>query len=242
MSNLTSSDFFAVSGQTTAFTPELTLSAMRVLGLLLPVWGQRFDGEPTVLPLPPEMPREVPRVILQSQDEAWRCEIAPGRVSVVWRRRKTDSESLPTDSVFGVSQDLIQQYRDATKCRVSRLAAVVSRIAPISDPGMVLSRHFCREEWWTAPFNRPENFEIHAHKKFTLDGWIQVNSWVRNKTGSMAADGTPERKVVVVEQDINTLVEDEQTRDFTIAEIQRFYKSVAPELDSILKLYYPGAK
>jgi hypothetical protein len=87
------------------------------------------------------------------------------------------------------------------------------------------------------PLNRPESFELHAHKRFAMDGF-QVNSWVRNKTGRVSIDQDPEA-IVLVEQDINTTPEDIQSRSFSSEEIRRFFVTAASELESILRLYYP---
>ena len=140
---------------------------------------------------------------------------------------------------FHLADGLLSQYQEAAGTRVARLAAVVSRMCIIEEPGLALSRHFCQEKWWAAPLNRPENFELHAHKVFQLAGWIQVNSWVRNKTGALTSNAGPARPIVLVEQDVNTLLEEQKERQFTAAEMTRFFQDVTPELDRILYLYFP---
>jgi hypothetical protein len=105
-------------------------------------------------------------------------------------------------------------------------------------PGLFLARHFCKDRWDKAPLNRPENFELHAHKKFTLASGFEVNSWARSKTGKLSGDGD-EKLIVLFEQDLNTLAEEASTRNFCEAEIKKFFGAVATELDSILGLYYP---
>ena len=103
---------------------------------------------------------------------------------------------------------------------------------------MFLARHFCKDRWDKAPLNRPENFELHAHKKFALGTDFEVNSWARSKTGKLAGDGD-DKLIILFEQDINTLAEGTAERDFSKAEIKKFFGAVASELDSILELYYP---
>ena len=45
--------------------------------------------------------------------------------------------------------------------------------------------------------------------------------------------------IVLFEQDLNTLAEEAPKKNFSEAEVEKFFLAVAPELDSILGLYYP---
>jgi hypothetical protein len=105
---------------------------------------------------------------------------------------------------------------------------------------MFLARHFCRDRWLTAPLNRPESFELHAHKRYTpptLPHFV-INSWIRAKTGHLGQE--PERiPIVLVEQDLNTIPEEASSRDFSASDITDFLRTVPPELESILLLYFP---
>jgi hypothetical protein len=89
----------------------------------------------------------------------------------------------------------------------------------------------------TAPFNRPEAFEIHAHKRFKM-GEFLVNSWVRCKS-AIASSASEMQPIVLVEQDINTLAEDVPSKVFRKAEIEAFFAKVSTEARTILNLYFP---
>ena len=97
--------------------------------------------------------------------------------------------------------------------------------------------HFCKSEWLAAPFNRPENFEIHAHKTFQLRDQFKVNSWVRCKTGLEREGSNP---VVLCEQDINTVAAETDQETFSTLQMNTFFGMAADELDNILDLYFPG--
>jgi hypothetical protein len=70
---------------------------------------------------------------------------------------------------------------------------------------------------------------------------FEVNSWCRCKTG-LVEQGEPQARspVIIVEQDLNTLAEDMDTREFTVQEIAGFYASMPEELAQMLDLYFPG--
>lgn len=231
-------DFAVASCQATLFTPDAAVAAAKLLSRLLPRWVTRFDGEPTVLPVPDGLPREVPRVILQSSSGQWRCEVASGRINIVRRVTELDGPSLDVARFHADVTPMLLEYSDFVDSRIGRLASVISRFTMDPAPARTLAAHFCQERWLAAPLNRPASFELHAHKVFLLAGVFQVNSWVRNKSGTLS-DGKGERAIILAEQDLNTLVEEAGTRSFTKDEVASFFRVASDGFDEALSLYYP---
>jgi len=231
-------DFALAQCQATLFTPEAEISTARLVGRLFPGWAGLFDGEPVILPLPDGVPKEIPRAIFQSRSGEWRCECASGRINLFWKQPSQSAASQTLQGVYGAMVPLLMQYVEFVDSRIGRIATVVNRYVPHSSPGRYLATHFCKERWLVAPFNRPENFELHAHKRFSLSRDFQVNSWVRNRTGTLAAEG-PERAIILVEQDLNTLAEEQAQRTFSAGEVRGFFDLATPALDEVLNLYYP---
>ena len=59
-----------LSIQTAFFTPGLIFSdKLSLSAQLIKESGNIFDGDPIMLPIPPEAPPEFPRMILKSKDE-----------------------------------------------------------------------------------------------------------------------------------------------------------------------------
>ena len=76
------SDFILASVQAVIFTPEAaSFSQSKVLTDLLQKYGERYDGGVTSLPIPPDAPAQLPRVLLQSADTTWRLQAGPARVT-----------------------------------------------------------------------------------------------------------------------------------------------------------------
>ena len=239
---LTSTDFGLASCQATLFTPHAEVSSARLLSKLLPHWIHRFDGEPIVLPVPDGIPKQVPRVILQSKSEAWRCEIAAARIDLSWKpvvKKGHEVEFTHHRGFYGEVVSLLLDYAKTIDSPVGRLAAVINRYAAVAKPAPLLASHFCQHRWLESPLNRPMGFELHAYKSFLLAGRFHVNSWVRNKTGTSRM-GDTEQPIVLVEQDFNTLAEDLNNRQFTADEIREFFEIVSKGLDETLALYYPS--
>ena len=133
----------------------------------------------------------------------------------------------------------IKLFKETFECRIGRFGAIRNVYTVNENPGVLLARHFCKDTWDEAPLNRPENFELHAHKVFSLFDSLPVNSWVRNKTGNLT-QGNDKKRIVLVEQDINTLTEKAKKKSFDSGQIASFFQRAASEFDTILNQYYPA--
>lgn len=227
------------------FGPGTQVQGSRVLRQLPESLLAEFDGDP-VLPPPPQagvlqvnvqIPGLVlPNLVLRKQDGNVQVSIGSQRVDVI----------SPTGQIAGSLQDFLTAasetlltVRRVVGARVPRVAAVVHRFRAIPTPARALAEQFCRDQVMgeRGPLNRPENFELHAHKVFRTDFGVSVNSWVRNRSALLAATNTP---VVSVEQDMNTLPPTEgEPDDLPDASIGTFFRGIAAELDRALALYYP---
>lgn len=236
---LTAKDFGLTLCQAVLFTPEAAISAKRLLPILLPKWGERFDAEPVALPSVPDAPVETPRLIFQDSLHEWRCLIAPTRIDITWNKATPKSSAPGLGDFFSSSVALLNDYREIANPRIGRIAAVIARHAPTSQPGLFLARHFCHKHLLSNALKRPESFELHARKTYTLAGKFRVNSWIRNKTGIIPVEN--QQPIVLVEQDLNTLAEDTEERAFSAVESSEFFAAVSSEFDNILELYYPSA-
>jgi len=231
------SDFDTASIQATLFTPGLSFVPSKILASSLDKWGDTFDGTPISLPSPPEMPTEIPRVILESDDKRYKIEFSPARVNLFWLRME-DTDKINVPDFLHFSTVVLCDYIVIVNGTVGRIAAIVTRFLKEANPGKVLSEHFCREKWLARPFDRPQSFEIHAHKRYVLADKYRINSWVRCKTGLLGKKPNQE-PIILVEQDLNTLPEETETREFSDVEIKDFFRRAGREFDSILSLYFP---
>jgi hypothetical protein len=209
-----------------------------------PAIATLFDGDPEVLPSALGFPPEIPRVILKNKTATVRLEIAAARVSLFHLMKRHDEPNINLERFYSEAVGIFKMFMDMTDCNVGRLAAVRTVYAIHNEPGIFLARHFCKESWSSAPLDRPENFEIHAHKVFKLDTNLMVNSWARAKTGNLTAEDKQAR-IVLFEQDLNTLSEEADKRVLDRQEIDRFFGKIVIEFESILNQYFPatnGAK
>ena len=222
--------------QASIFTPDLIFSARKILTEFYPQVADLFDEEPFLLPTVEGVPIEIPRITFQSQSKIWRCEIAASRVNFFWNKISEEIE-ISKEDFFNKAINLLGLYCKILNPHVGRIAAVLGRFARHPAPGPFLAQHFCKPEHIQGALNRTENFELHAHKRYIFKNKFNVNSWARNKTGSIKSE-----PIILFEQDINTLQEEITTSLFNVDDIKEFFSSVVSEFDVILKLYYPEVK
>ena len=228
------SDFEMSFCHASIFTPDLIFSVRKLLTDFYSRVADAFDDEPYIfIPSPPGMPNAIPRIVFKSSSKIWRFEIAPARVSLIWENA---SEShISSEDFFKRAVELFENYRNIFDPKIGRMGALLHRFAKHPTPGLFLSRHFCKPDHIEAALNRTENFELHAHKRYTLNDKYHVNSWARNKSGSVKSE-----PVIIFEQDLNTLFEEIDSQRFNMDDLKNFFVSASHEFDAILKLYYPA--
>jgi hypothetical protein len=233
-------DFSISAVQMAIFTVEHSsvFSTGRAVAIILQKYGSRFDGEMQALPLPSEIPAEIPHVILQSSDGNWRFQMGPARIDAIWTNR-TVPATVNLDEVVLQCGEMLEHYLREARVKVGRAALVVNRICPVANPASTLIERFCNEASKPEPFNRSANFEIHNHKVFLpqragID--YKINSWVRCKTGELEAGNRP---IILVVQDLNTVANEAEARRFTPEQLKGFFQMARQEADEIFAKYFP---
>ena len=236
--SVTAQDFLVARVQVVAFPTERQLPTNKVIATLLTKYADRFDGDLQALPLPQDIPAEFPRAVLQSSDQRFRFEIGLGRLSSQWQR--LDDETTNFEEVVSGCVDVMDYCVKELNPRIGRLALVVTRVRPCDTPAQTLVQRFCREDTQQEPFNRSSNFEIHNHKEYVLpeiEPNLTINSWVRCKTATLTKTDLP---AILVEQDLNTLAQEHEQRQFTADQVRAYFRIVTREADDILRKYFPG--
>lgn len=230
-------DFKIFSYQSSIFTPGSVFVSSKILSFLLNNFSDQFDGETTSLPLSADAPADIPRIILRSIDNKLSLEVAPIRINIFRKRIEQDHEQeIDLNSFFNLCNKIFENYLDKMNPKVGRLATVTIKYKEDENPAYTLSRFFCKEGLIKEPLKRPEKFEIHAHKKYCFEDF-HVNSWIRFKTGILKHKDIP---IILIEQDINTLAEEIDSKNFNITEITKFQTQSNQEQNEILIKYFPN--
>lgn len=231
---LNGDNFRMNSLQVSVFTPFTSFSKSKILERLVSTFADLFDGDTVAIPIPEDAPKEIPRIILNSADGRFKLQVAQNRVDF-FRYRRNDDTEMDASQILDVSSRVLKEYRDCTHSIVGRLALVVVRSLENKNPGFALASHFCKDKWTATLFSRPDKFEVHSHRHYPLHKF-NVNSWVRCKTGFLAENNEP---IILVTQDINTLAEELEQRDFSIEQLKNFLRIAHREQGQILRKYFP---
>ncbi len=236
-------DLILTAVRVVAFTPEAAeFDPPALLAAVLSKYAKRFDGTVQAIPLPDDAPHNLPRVALASKDRVWTFTASPSRLTSSWALGEQEQDQpVPLPDVVTNCRGPIEDHIRENDIRVGRLGLVVTRVCRAESPAQVLVDRFCRDDAKAAdspeaPLRHSTNFEIHNHKRYEPTPGLTVNSWVRCRTGTMGNQATP---IVKVEQDINTLSEELETRQFGLEEIAAFYGLAVDQMGSILAKYFP---
>lgn len=226
--------------QATAWMGGVEPSWDRVLGLYVREWAELFpSAQPTLLP-PAELPPEIPRFSIRSPASGWRMAVTSTRIDIVWESVDGGLEpSVFADRATGM---LTRFFSEAHESTPVRLALVVRRLKPDEAPGVALASYFCRRELRSGagPLNRPQDFEIHAHKVYQPQTapFPRVNSWVRWKTARRTSD---DAQCILLEQDLNTLAAETAPSQLNSTVLPSYFRHALAEVDDILALYLSEA-
>ncbi len=221
------------------FIPVTDISSSLAMRKLPDHWFQRFDGDPLIVPIPENIPPEfdILRFNLKDKSDEKRFRLTRQRIDFEIAPQNLSKASINRDEFYRDAIKFLNEFLGIFTIKILRMAVNIHRYRKHDNPGLYLAQHFCRDEWWAkSPMNRPEHFEINSHKRFVLYNELTVNSWVRNKAGRILSNQEP---IILIEQDINTLKEDENILNFREKELSDFYTKTPNELDHILSLYFP---
>lgn len=237
-----SRDFLIRGVQTVAFSARGGFDASRVLTNVLTAHGALLSGRVNVLPLPDDVPAEIPRVELGSLDGQWALSSAPARTSVAWVERE---HGIGADHLANVVQQcseiLCCCFLDEMSIRVNRLGFLLTSVFETEAAARLLIEQFClparhAEEIATSPLRHSQMFQLHNFKSYLSPfDKSPINSWVRCKSAPLVPDGAP---AIVVEQDLNTSANDLERR-FERDEMRTYFEMAATEAQRILRLYFP---
>jgi hypothetical protein len=224
------------------FTPDLTIgNYIKMLNTIISLTGEKFDGQPTILPIPQDAPPDIPRLQLSSKDKNWGLNISLTRTDLLHVSDPFKDDEI--DKIRGFTtlcSNFFSQYQESINLRVQRLAFVTDRVLRQNSPSDYIVEKFCRPELKQegSPFNNTKSFELHSLKKYQWEGF-NVNSWVRIKS----AVGEPGKfPVVLLLNDINTSPKEEDpSKQFTSDDTKRFFGNITNHIKGIVDKYFPGS-
>ncbi len=189
-----------------------------------------FNGLESILPIPADAPQEIPRIILNSKDGKFTCNIGLNRVDLFVNYKNPVTNNIDTD-IQEVIKYLINIYSilvvrfDANS---NRLAAVIETIEELTISSKTflertLLKDKLNDKTYTTQFNILFKDKLDS---FEVNKWVKMTT-LRNKT-DLQND-----KAVQINYDINTLKENQIL--VNSSSIEKFIKLSYKEIDLIKK-------
>ncbi|NMY90067.1 hypothetical protein [Pseudomonas oryzihabitans] len=182
--------------------------------------GNLFDAMPQIMPLPPEVPFDLPRVVMTSSDQRYSCNIAGSRIDLHYNADGLGENAWPT-----VVQDFKIKSRLFIRAVsgsfvVNRFGLVGAFFIPDKSAEVNLSRKYIKPELGVL-----EEINIRYNKRSQTHG-LTLNNIFSINSAELSATG---EKGVYLERDLNNVVESDRLGSDVISAV----------VDKSLDMYSP---
>lgn len=192
-----------------------------------------LDGDPLVLPLPPNQPAELPRLQIESRDKTLLMQATLDRLNLEWNRRGPAPPGWDATAprFLGMARNILRVFV-GEYARAVRFAA---------NPHFFLRLDRSANEYLSTyvlqpdrVLDRPRSMRIGLHETLKI-GERAWNLWMnvataRNQKNPQDDDG------LIVHFDFNSIPED--PRPLTAEEILESLEALAPMMDARLRAFF----
>ena len=214
------------------FTDKLSLSSQ-----LIKDTGNIFDGDPIMLPIPPDAPLEFPRMILKSKNEKYILEIKSSRIDFIVKEDQKDKfkKNYPAPLIKDYQeklQSLSSSIINVFKTKIIRLGFVLNLQFKVNNAVNVVKKSYIKDVKFIK-----DTFDLNIGflNKITLNNLV-ANIWFRTNA-LRSPEKDKDNKILLVMFDINTVPE--KILDLKDQNIVSFTKATLEYLDKNLKNYLP---
>ena len=190
------------SFQTAFFSKSINLdNKLEFTSKLISASQGIFDGEPMILPIPSEVPSEVPRIIIKSKDKKYACNVSLNRIDLLFNPQEEDEKNIEIvkDQYYRLLLDL------------SKLLSSIQRIGMIANLSLKLTensntyilRKYIKKD---CHISETDKLQIHALHKVNLPNNIKMNRWLRIMT-TQSSSQPDNDKYLSITIDVNSVAE-----------------------------------
>jgi len=224
--------FYILSAQCAKFfNPMLSLDKTEKIDLLEKVNGKCgaiLDGEPVVLPVPPDGPPDIPRFQLNSKDNAYRYGISLVRSDLSFHQIDEPNSQITDVSIdlLKFEKELLNIYVQEKSWKITRLALIVDYVAELEDKtSEFIMNNFLKQK------DSYSSVELSLLKKGAINGH-NINRWFRIKCIERVANS------LHLKVDINTFAEEKL--DIGVDEMIGFYNGAIEHMTQEISSTFKG--
>lgn len=219
--------------QTALFTPGINLTKpIDIAQGLISATGTLFDGQPIILPIPPDAPPEVPRIIVKNSNDSYTCNVSKNRIDFIFTE-KGNFRSIrdEKDKFLNHLLSLADLFKSNFKISINRIGTIATLLLPLKESSnKFISEKFLKEHLFTGTYE----IQFGILKKLQLTGY-EVNCWFRLNTLRNMQDVSDDRAMSVT-FDVNT--QPEVSYDVSKDQIGIFFNSAIKYIEENLNVYF----
>lgn len=185
--------------------------------------GNLFNAMPQIIPIPVEVPHEIPRVSLRSEDNRYNCNIALSRIDIIFNENNANEADWPKITQDFTSKINLFIKSVLSKNSIVRFGLIGNFFIPEKNASQSLTKKYLKIDLGTA-----EEINLRYNKKISSHN-LDLNSIYSLNTATVEKNGSSE-KGIYIERDINNIpTDDSLDLETTIKVIQQQMPTFSPE-------------
>jgi len=219
--------------QTALFTPGVNLTKpLDIAQGLISATEPLFDGQPIILPIPPDAPPEIPRIIVKNSNGSYACNVSQNRVDFIFTEkgifRPIRGES---DQFLNYLLSIVDFLKSDLKISINRIGIITMLLLPLRESSSrFIAQKFLKEQLFSDTYE----IQFGILKRSQLTGY-DVNCWFRLNTLRNVNDPSNDRMMLVT-YDINT--QPEVSYDLNKDQVGIFFNFTIKYTEEDLKIYF----
>ena len=141
-----------------------------------------FDGDPTMLDLPPEAPLEIPRIQMKDSKPIYSLNFCPNRIDFFYNEPGTPKKKLSNvkEEYLNYFSKIVALVKDEYCLSTSRIAIIVKALSDVeAGSNLFLQKKFFANASF---FRETHALEIHSLEKRRMKEF-DINRWFKNQDG-----------------------------------------------------------
>lgn len=175
------------------FRPDMTMNQVNM------DMGNLFDAMPQILSLPNDVPHDIPRVQMRSENNKYNCNIAPARIDFILNGSDKDEDSWP---------EIVQDFKAKAalfiksivgRSKVNRFGVIGNFFIPDKTPSHTISRKHLKTDLQSA-----EEINLRFNKQSSMHG-LNLNNISSINTAFADNNIGGFEKGIFIELDVNNI-------------------------------------
>lgn len=219
--------------QIALFTPGINLNRpLDIAQGLISATGTLFDGQPIILPIPPDAPPEVPRIIVKNSNDSYTCNISKNRIDFIFTEKGMfRSMRDEKDNFLNHLLSLVDLFKSNFKISITRIGTIATFLLPLGESSnKFITEKFLKEYLFGGTYE----IQFGVLKKLQLAGY-GANCWFKLNTFRNMQDVSDDRAMLVA-FDVNT--QPEVSYDLNKDQIGIFFNSAIKYIEETIEIYF----